>query len=402
MVEKLRIGLMSPDHSTVINGLGEKLHRSPRYPDIPVYIMEGNKQEYGIVEDRLVLLTGDIGTWYKYGTDFNWPDLFRGSHLNNVREITVQGIVREQTVQYREDWLGLHTTCISLDRVGKPAPPISCDRVLLRECGEKCIFSPERLYQVTPEPRISHKKTGAVSVPNLYPFWDNHMVTILPGHPSNPSGLSATHFVAMLEGGGDIEEMIAIQSEALGLYGIMNWGELGAASQGHPHVQWGGRYAHDKSLIAREMDRIEALAAMWNIDPFDAYLQHIDPSLVCRKDNEIATVLAPYAPMYPDQIDIVLNDSIPNISALDDKQREQLGKLLHETVGTWTGGLDVTDFNILIHANDFSPKSSAYRLHFHLLPRNRRKEGGSEINAGYVVDIFPETTAQKMREAFAA
>lgn len=403
------LSIVELDEKFVVDELGRTLTRSEKFPDISVYLdAQGN--DYGVIQDKkkLVRLIGDLELAYKWGVDQYWPDFplkpkQESRHISFLKE----NLLTDRRIFIRTDWLGEHSTEIAIDRAAKPAPPITCERTLLRECTDECIFSPQNVLKVTPEPRITHGDTitfqdnlgKVVTFPNLFPFMYPHYVTAPPDHPAKITEIKLKHIITFLNAGSKLAQLIQSVDGVVGMIGIWNWGELAATSQGHIHFQWGGRTPLMITHSVRERKAIQLLGQELRADPFDLLIQTLQNTSLFCWENEVVFVHTPFAPTFPDQVDIVLKKSIPNLWVLPNELIEPIAEGIWRTIICLATSRAVTDFNVIVHQDDFDLKSEYYRLHFHILPRNKRREGGLEWEGSYVVDIFPETTARFLRQA---
>jgi len=396
---------------SVTDQFNRTLRRSPKYPDISVFVdAQGN--EYGLEtvdgKDQMVLLEGDFGLEYRWGVDTNWLGFLPGAQQELLSTmLLVESLLTERQIFVRQDWLGQYSTSIAVDRAAKPAPPITVDRKLQRKCSDRCIFSPDKIRVVTPEPRIEHPeavifqddKGEVISVSNLYPFMYHHFVTVTPDHPAAASDFEVRHLMTFLCAGQKLAQIIRDTKDSVGMIGIWNWGELAAASQGHLHFQFGGRTPLMISCATKERKAVDELSQKLKQDPFSALIDGIRQTSLYCWENEAVFVHAPFAPVFPDQIDIVMKENIPNLLEIPDELMAATAEGLWRSLICLTISRSVTDFNLIIHQDDFEPQSPYYRLHFHIFPRNKRREGGLEFEGTYVVDIFPETTARALRQA---
>ena len=113
------------------------------------------------------------------------------------------------------------------------------------------------------------------------------------------------------------------------------------------------------------------------------------------------TVATPFAPVFPDQVDVWLNTDVPSYTELSDQLTYAVATALCKTVAALATARGVADFNIVAHQAPLSGSARFPRCHWHVFPRSRRREGFLEMGQNvWVVDVFPETTAAALRPFF--
>ena len=119
--------------------------------------------------------------------------------------------------------------------------------------------------------------------------------------------------------------------------------------------------------------------------------------LECFEDDSIF-ISAPYASRFPDELELTLKPKVCNFRQLPKIEVKKVAQGLYYAINFFSSERGVTDFNVITH-QDSLLENSEYRIHFHILPRNKNVLGGVEVGFnGYVVDTWPEATASAFRE----
>jgi len=275
---------------------------------------------------------------------------------------------------------------------------------------EDCVFCPHLVNTNTPEPRIVHGNLRTISgkeilsMPNLYPFSGNHYVTVFGDHYQDIGEVGYSDlenfFFSTCEIGNELRK-----KGSKGMWGLINFGREAGASQSHPHAQSGKKPRMPGTLEDREMFAVDYIAYTKNLDPFEEYIKIMRDSPYVIFENDHVFITAPFAPKFPDQVDIIPKQRIRNVVELEDNKDDESKKLL---IGSILGVFHalrkrrgVTDLNVVIHQNNFDPNGSHYRLHFHIMPRNKNRLGGLEVGFGMnVVGVDPTLTAKEIREHY--
>jgi diadenosine tetraphosphate (Ap4A) HIT family hydrolase len=291
---------------------------------------------------------------------------------------------------------------LSKKRGAKPGANVPVTRSLSRECGGNCIFDSKNLFRVTPQPRILHPR-GAISVPNLYDFFPYHHVTAIPDrHPATILDIRQDDLAALLEG----SRSLARRAPRGSLFADgANFLELAAASQGHLHSQQGvfpGEFDDIACASARERASAEILAREFGCDPFDGYLRALRESPLLIHTDDFVTCASSWAPVFPDQVEVWVNSHVSNYLEASDDLLEHAAAALQKALQGLGTKRSVEDFNIVAHQAPLAAGVAYPRLHWHIFPRNRRREGFAEMGEQFwVIDVFPELTAAELRPFFA-
>lgn len=325
------------------------------------------------------------------------------------QQIMVDGKDVKSKIEIRTDPLyeehAFYSTLISEERANKPEPLVTIEKHV--NDAKECIFCKPRLYEATPEPRIVHGKLISlrddkgeiITVPNKYSFSAPHYVTIFSAHKPNLEELTTADMVCYLESAHDLGTLMVQMPHVIGMWDIINWGELAAASQPHPHAQRGGISRNMRCRSIKEAEAIEKIALSRGIDPFDEYIKRVRESECFVFENEFIQISAPFAPQYPDQVDIICKSRYNTLLDIND---ENVRKII---AGSMLGAFhalrlrrNVTDMNVVTHQEIFN-KKSFYRLHWHLFPRKPMHRLGA-LEAGqdlFVTPIYPSVTADALR-----
>jgi len=110
-------------------------------------------------------------------------------------------------------------------------------------------------------------------------------------------------------------------------------------------------------------------------------------------------ICAPFAPKFPDHVDIISKRGFNTLLDTSWDYRKGLAESMLGVFHSLCIHRGVSDFNLALHQNFFEVKDF-YRLHWHVYPRNKNNLGGMEINNSYVVGVFPQVTAKALRQHF--
>lgn len=297
---------------------------------------------------------------------------------------------------------GLHTTSIAVDRAKKP--PASGPLIVttpLGPCASDCTFGPRNLKRTTPGRRLRHfvgDDDEARSFPNLFSFLEAGYVTVTDRHPATIKDIGPDHIRAHLVTGKQVARRLAKRKSAYAVVDFVNWGPRANMSKAHFHSQRGLRLPSMGCLSLLEQHAWDGLAAVWGQNPFDLYIAALrELKLVIAEDLDVV-VAAPFAPMYPDQVDVIPKLPAPHYLDVSDKVLEATSCAIARSLTLLAELRGVTDFNLVTHSAPFTYRANWFRMHWHILPRNSRGDAGAEVGEHiYVVDVFPETTARQLR-----
>lgn len=325
-------------------------------------------------------------------------------------------------IEVRQDFLFmLHSTTLSPQRADRPGKPLSSGAPQKDDSGSSgvqqkdetktCIFCPGQIEKVTPIPRryhdrlvtfeVSGRNGKTITVPNLYPFAKPHWVTVFSTHKPDLSKLDYSDMINYFESGYEILKDIEKEKGISGFWDIINWGTLAGASQVHPHAQRGGILEKKIMLQDKEVEAyLGAYKRLQTSDPFDEYMKIIRESDLFGWENELLFIHAPFAPKMSDQIDIILKPKIHSLSELCDSDRNMTARCMLGVFHLLYGKRNVKQLNVITHQQRFSSRENTYRIHLHVLPRDKSLWGGMEMSGDYIVDVFPETTAAEIRKHY--
>jgi galactose-1-phosphate uridylyltransferase len=270
---------------------------------------------------------------------------------------------------------------------------------------------------VTPLPRKYHDKLitfpsesetkvngKTITVPNLYPFASPHWVTVFSTHKPDLSKLDYSDMTNYFESGYEI--LTEIEKNGAhgvdGYWDIINWGNLAGASQVHPHAQRGGLLEKAITTLDSELEAYcsGAYKRMQSQDPFEEYMNIIRESDLVGWEDSYLFIHSPFAPKMSDQIDIILKPKIHSLSELNEKERYHIARCMLGVFHMQYHQRKVKHLNVIMHQQRFSSREKTYRIHWHIIPRDKSLWGGMEMNEKYVVDVYPETTAAEIRKHY--
>lgn len=312
--------------------------------------------------------------------------------------LSVEGISLVLPIEYRTDPLiGMHTTLLSQVRCHRPGKPRSSPLVPSEKAT--CVFEPELLHK-TPEPRVQYPafvRDGyiPVTVPNRYPYALEGKVTSFTSHER----AVLTHLerrdwttYLLLSHHLMTQDLLAGHTSS---FNFINYGRGAGGSQEHPHFQSG--IVAPPVITHSDRERFW-LAAHPEAEPFQEYIERSqEAGLLCASQGD-TVIVAPYAPRFPDQLDILPTFPCPHLLACEEEHLASFASSLTAGVRFLAQERGVTDLNIVLHQERLDVSSSPYRLHFHLYPRNKNVLAGCELGSElYVVDTYPEDTAHAFR-----
>ena len=269
---------------------------------------------------------------------------------------------------------------------------------------ESCTFC--SLYESTPKERIEHA-SGAVSVPNAYPWEKYDWVTIYPPFGRHKFLLSDLYFddlERMIESSYDLAKICSQDPEVLAFMDFTNWGPFAGASQQHPHSQRKSITFLLDSLEERERKRCRELARRHGRNPFDMLMEEEmrDGRRVIYNDDIF--VASAFAPTCPDEVIAFPKHNVAHILQTNAADRKRMiGPILgvFPALFFYRG---LTDLNIAVHMAPFAEMEAArryFRWHMHIYPRRPRlpsDRAGAEIGFGTnVIDVLPERSAELLR-----
>lgn len=335
----------------------------------------------------------------KYREVVTHPKIVEGKEVNSAIEIRTDPLFEEYA---------FYSTLISAERANKPEVFSAVEKKA--DNSPECIFCKPKLYEMTPEPRMYHgrltsfrdDRSEIITVPNLFSFSAPHYVTIFSVHKPDLEQLATDDMVCYLESAYDLGNEMIKMPYVIGMWDIINWGELAAASQPHPHAQRGGISRSMRSRNIKEAEVIEIIARSRGVDPFEEYLKKIRDSEYFIFENEFIQISAPFAPQYPDQVDVICKQRYNTILDLKDEPvRKIIASSMLGAFHALRQKRGVSDLNVVTHQEVFN-KKSYYRLHWHVFPRKKGHRLGA-LETGqdlFVTPIYPIVTAKTLREHY--
>lgn len=296
-----------------------------------------------------------------------------------------------------------HSTSISEERAKRPE---TIKYVRKEPKKEGCIFCEPKIYESTPEPRIDHGGDGlftpegkpVISVPNLYPFSPDHYVTVFADHKVEVVDWVKEDLVNYVETSFYFANKFSSE-KAEGMWDIVNHGAAAGASQPHPHAQRGTLERKLNSMTTLEQVSLAKRAKQLGKDPFGVYMSKVRDSPYFIFENDFLFICAPFAPKFPDQVDIISKEGFNTLLDTSKDYRKGLAESMIGVFHSLNKDRGVGDFNLTLHQSFFGVRDY-YRLHWHVHPRDKNHIGGLELNNSYVVGVFPQVTAKALRKHF--
>jgi galactose-1-phosphate uridylyltransferase len=258
----------------------------------------------------------------------------------------------------------------------------------------------------TPSERIEHE-SGAVSVPNKYPWEKYDWVTIYPPFGQHKVLLSDLYFddlERMIASSYDLAAVCARDPQVLEFVDFTNWGTFAGASQQHPHSQRKSVTSTPSPRLSQEIQYCREAMRRYGRNPFDLLVREEAEDGRRVIYNDSVYIGAAFAPVCPDEIIVFPNEPVTHVlmTTNDDWKR-----WIHPVLGVFPALFfyrGITDMNIAIHMAPFSEIEQAkeyFRWHMHIYPRRSRlpvDRAGAEIGFGTdVIDTPPESTAEILR-----
>jgi len=329
--------------------------------------------------------------------------------IHRGREIPAEPITE------RTDPLGTgSTSVISLSRARRPgsgakkaAPPK--EEKPCEFCDTKNIAGPI----------VNYKKVTVGR--NLFPFLDGHEVLIFKKHIEHMNEIRLPHIVSMFDVLYKRMAVIADKGKFMKLTAGMNFGGKdkpwdAGASVRHWHMQLGANT--EDSFIQSDIiaDTVDIYRREIGVDIFDYY--HIAlrrAGLVIWEDNN-AVLFAPFAPMFKDQLEIFCKSpSAANFIDADSSTRKSVNLALYLAIRGLTElkvplnpenpsdlsnliPAGVESFNMNFSQRNLNDRRVGQRLMLSIKPRSSTL-AFAELAGLYVIDRYPEHTAQFMRMA---
>ena len=335
-----------------------------------------------------------------------------------IPDFSINGEKNKDKVTIRVDPIfgdySLHTTSISEARAKKPETPkkytnsiddiTNCFACHLERTPDEKLFH-LGLYTEKDENVISlNGKTieEVVSTPNKYPFAVDHKITIFTTHKPDLKDLTFNDIVNYFES--TYQLALIFRENSYGMANGMNWGEEAAASLNHPHSQSFSLPKIAKIITNQESEAIGRRAADLGEDPFEWYMDRLRNSPYFIFENEFIFIYAPFAPQFSDQVDVITKKVDGKIfrNILDitsDNVRRTMSSSLTGIFHALRDKRYVTDLNVETHQGMFNQKGF-YRLHWHILPRNKGKIGFSENINFYPIIVPPEITGKELYDHY--
>ncbi|MEW6141593.1 MAG: hypothetical protein AB1597_00345 [Chloroflexota bacterium] len=322
-------------------------------------------------------------------------------YLGQTVPFTVDGETRSTTFTTRIDPISGNVAEISEVRANRN---VGISAELRIKTSAKCDFC--TFAKSTPAERIQHE-SGAVSVPNKYPWEKYDWVTIYPPFGQHKVLLSDLYFddlERMVESSYDLASICARDAKVLEFVDFTNWGAFAGASQQHPHSQRKSMTSVPSPRLAQELQYCRELARRYGKNPFDLLVREEseDGRRVIYDDG--VYIGAAFAPVCADELIIFPKEPVTHILMMGSEDRT---RWIRPVLGVFPALFfyrGITDMNIVVHMAPFAEIGRAqeyYRWHMHIYPRRSRLPvdlAGAEIGFGTdVIDTAPETTADVLR-----
>lgn len=343
--------------------------------------------------------------------------LFKAHQKISVGSMIYEGAQKNITLVKRSDPIfPFYESTLSEERANRQKPSQGAPPVI----GNKkagCFFEEENIHK-TPQPRRHYPELALdgfvpVSVPNLFGFALEGRVNCFTAHdrcdPSKITNQDMYNYLVMSKENAQAIRLVGFDK----MFNFINFGIKAAGTQEHPHSQDG---ALERAItitggpIGNNERELQIYGGRWGAisgqDIFDRYNLVASKSAFWGFETSSAAVMAPFAPQYPDQLDIISKPNVGTIADLERVDMPGIASALAHSINFLCTERGVTDFNLVTHQIPLSVYAKHayknYRLHWHLYPRNKNLAGGVEVDGSlHVIDIFPENTAQALRDYFA-
>ena len=275
---------------------------------------------------------------------------------------------------------------------------------------KNCVFCPDNIYTKTPSPRITHQdlRTSSgnqvISVPNISPFMQEHLVTAFAGHIGKLSDLTYqdmdSYMLSVFQIARDYENRGAV-----GMHSFFNLGQEAGGSVIHLHTHNG--LVNDTKIFYLENERASIFQGLNGTGYFmtTKLMDALKDKGLTIFENDHVFIYAAWAPRYPHQVEVFFRNPRDatrggNVLEFDP---EDLRVASRSLLGVYhaLGDLGVTDLNTALHQSPFKDGPAGYRMQAEFTPRNLATHGGAETTKKfYVSPTLPEETAKFMRGHF--
>ncbi|MEW6034306.1 MAG: hypothetical protein AB1603_05585 [Chloroflexota bacterium] len=273
---------------------------------------------------------------------------------------------------------------------------------------EHCQFC--RYAEYTPKERIEHC-SGAISVPNRYPWEKHDWITIYPPFGEHKLFLSDLYFddmERMIESSYDLALVCSRDPEVISFMDFTNWGTFAGASQQHPHSQRRSITFVSDPKQEQELRHCRELAERYGRNPFDLLTEEE------RQDGRRVVydgqvfIAAAFAPTCSNEVIVYPHEPLSHILQTHNGDRMAIMRPVLGIFPALFFYRGITDLNIAVHMAPFREMEEArkyYRWHMHIYPRKPRlpmDRAGAEIGFDTnVIEALPETSAQVLRRWYA-
>lgn len=335
------------------------------------------------------------------------------SKISNERDLASLSVGESLKVEIRIDPLmGTYSTYSSLISAERAKRPFVLTTSPANSPAADCIFCKPKLYGAVSPPFIEHQN-GAVSYPNTFPSVVPHYVTIITeSHTTDIGNLTYEDFQNYLTSGKDIANMFAKDFSNKGLEGMtdfINFGAEAGGSQPHPHAQRQGIFELTRAIEDSEVSACKQRSKDLGRDVFDWHFDNVRKSELFVYENENVFVSVPFAPRFTHQVDIIIKDeNVRNYLDINEEQTNSVATAVKKTISALRNlrykvedelvSSPIEQMNIICHQTRFN-SSSPYRMHWHICPRGP-KIGGLELSGMQGISVYPETTAEAVRNLF--
>ena len=260
--------------------------------------------------------------------------------------------------------------------------------------------------EFTPKERIEHA-SGAISVPNKFPWEKHDWITIYPPFGEHKLFLSDLYFddmERMIESSYDLAQVCSRDPDVISFMDFTNWGTFAGASQQHPHSQRRSITFVPDPRQDQELRRCRELAERYGRNPFDMLTEEerADGRRVIY-DGQVFIASA-FAPTCTNEVIVYPHEHKSHILQTHNGDRMSIMRPVLGIFPALFFYRGITDLNIAVHQapiREMEHARSYYRWHMHIYPRKPKlpiDRAGAEIGFDTnVIEALPETSAAVLR-----
>ena len=304
---------------------------------------------------------------------------------------------------------GGHSTLISKNRSQRPQPDeqnIKADNTDI----QNCLF--DNIDKVA-KPIVEYPEYEVYQAPNPFAFNTGyHEIIFTKEHVEKLDQIQYKHifgiFSVMVKRAQYLSGIAGINQVSAGLnLGTAKMKYSAGASQPHLHAQIGAVY---QAGYLPDSDRIENVCSEFEkvgIDYMQKYFEAVITAKLDIFESKNFFVFAPFAPRFKDEIHIVSKTTeFSNLTMVNSEQIQEISDLIIKVFKAYTKmrfpnkegnmvNVGIDSLNIEFLGNRFDSKSKG-RLFIKIMPR-QSDLAYSELLGRFVIDRYPETTAEAIR-----